>query len=90
MAMQMKSSNPNPGSSANTPSHIRRAIPKGNSRVKISLSQRLLISHLPRTITGGEHTWPKFVLRHLLSLDVPIIEDQSWQSDYCGCADILL
>jgi hypothetical protein len=86
--MQMKSSNPNPGSSANTPSQIRSAIPKGNSRVKISLSQRLLISHLPRTITGGEHTWPKFELRHLPSLVVPIIEDLSAQSGYCGYADI--
>jgi len=41
IAMQTKSSIPSPGSSANTPSHIRIARVNGSSRVKISRNHRL-------------------------------------------------
>jgi hypothetical protein len=44
MAIQMKSRSCNFGSSAKTPSHIRRAESKGSSLVKIRRSQRLLVS----------------------------------------------
>ena len=39
--MQTKSSMPNPGSSAKTPSQIRMASGNGSSRVKMSRNHRL-------------------------------------------------
>jgi hypothetical protein len=70
MATQIKSSISSPGSSAKIPSQRRKAMPKGNSRVKINLSHRLYLQHSP-PLMEGELTWPIFELLHLHSLAFP-------------------
>jgi len=73
--MQIKSSIPSVESSANIPSHSRRASANGSSRVKMSLYHRLKMS---RTFRPGQWlTLPRAVLLSPHSPAFPTFADLS-------------